>query len=135
MRTEDLERAALLGGAVGGPDDVHGAEGVGGPGLVLGTGHQAVDEMALGCGVAFDVNLVVGQQGDGLAGAAAVQVDRLQRAVGQQAEASGCAFHDGLVERPLGPGVLRGAHQEMSRRPMQPPVKRSESVATSSPSV
>jgi hypothetical protein len=63
------QAAALLGRAVGRPDDVHGAQGVGSLGLV-GTGDQAAHKVLLGCDVAVDVYLVVGRQDYGFSLAA-----------------------------------------------------------------
>src|SRR5271157_2206683 len=73
-----LQAATLFGRTVGGPDDVHGAQGVAGPGLVLGTGDQALEKVLLGGCVAVDVYLVVRRQDHGFSLATAGQADPLQ---------------------------------------------------------
>ena len=73
-----LQAATLFGRTVGGPDDVHGAQGVAGPGLVLGTGDQALEKGLLGGCVAVDVYLVVRRQDHGFSLATAGQADPLQ---------------------------------------------------------
>ncbi len=73
-----LQAAPLLGCAVGRPDDVHGTQGVAGPGLVLGTGDQAIEKVLLGCRVTVGVDLVVGRQEHGFSLAAAGRADPLQ---------------------------------------------------------
>jgi hypothetical protein len=71
------QRASFLGRSIGGPDDIHGFQGVARPGLMFIAGDQTRDEMPLGRNITIHIDLVVRRQVHRLALTVATRTDPL----------------------------------------------------------
>jgi integrase len=97
------DRLTLLGGAIGGPDHVHGSQVVGRTRLVLRAGYQSLDEMPLRGDITVNVDIVIPGQLDQPALALTGGSDQFQRAVGPKPQRAFRALGHRFIESPFRP--------------------------------